>query len=266
MSENIEPLRQLKFEQLSVRIYANNTQMGQAAAQDAQAAILQSIEARGVANVILATGNSQLTTLDALAKQDGTPWSKVRFFHMDEYIGIAPEHPAGFSQFLRQRFFDRLPEKPAAFYPVPLLDNADDLGAVETACQEYQSLLRQYHADLCLLGIGENGHLAFNDPPYAFFNDPVWVKIIQLSPESRKQQVHEGHFPSVAATPFHALTLTIPALLAARQILAIVPEARKSKAVRAALMDTISETLPASILRKNGHATLYLDNESSVEL
>jgi glucosamine-6-phosphate deaminase len=266
MIANIEPLRTLKFERLSTRIYASNEQMGQAAARDAKAAILQSIEARGEVNVILATGNSQLTTLNALARQNGIPWSKIRFFHMDEYIGIDPDHPAGFSQFLRQRFFDSLSEKPAAFYPVPLMDSADDLGAVEAACGEYESLLRQYPADLCLLGIGENGHLAFNDPPFAFFNDPAWVKIIQLSPESRRQQVNEGHFPNVEATPSHAITLTIPALLAARKILAIVPEARKAAAVRAALVDPINEALPATILRQNEHVTLYLDHESSAEL
>jgi glucosamine-6-phosphate deaminase len=266
MITSIEPIRILQFEQLSTRIYISNEQMGQAAAQDAKDVILQTLQARGEANVILATGNSQLTTLDALVRQDGIPWSRIRFFHMDEYVGIAPTHPAGFSQFLRQRFFNRLPENPIAFYPVPLVNNIDDLGVVEATCMEYESLLRQYPADLCLLGIGENGHIAFNDPPYAFFDDPVWVKMIQLSPESRQQQVNEGHFPNVKATPSHAITLTIPALLAARKMLAIVPEARKSAAVRAALFDPINENLPATILRRNGHATLYLDDESSEEL
>ena len=262
----IEPIRILQFEQLEARIYTSNEQMGLAAAQHAKNAILQTLQVRGEANVILATGNSQLTTLNALVQQEGIPWSKIRFFHMDEYIGISPAHPAGFSQFLRQHFINRLPDKPIAFFPVPLLSNTDDLGIVKTVCREYESLLRQYPADLCLLGIGENGHIAFNDPPYAFFDDPVWVKMIQLSPESRRQQVNEGHFPNVEATPSHAITLTIPALLAARKMLAIVPEARKSAAVRAALVDPINENLPATILRRNGHATLYLDIESSAEL
>lgn len=266
MIASIEPIRTLQFEQMPVLIYISNEQMGQAAAQKAKEIILQTIQLRGEANVILATGNSQLTTLNALVKLEGIPWSKIRFFHMDEYIGIAPTHPAGFSQFLRQRFINLLPETPIAFYPVPLLNNVDDKEIIEAACKKYENLLRQYPADLCLLGIGENGHIAFNDPPYAFFDDSVWVKMIQLSPASRQQQVNEGHFPNVEATPSHAITLTIPALLAAHKILAIVPEARKSTAVRATLVDPINENLPATILRKNGHAILYLDNESSAKI
>jgi glucosamine-6-phosphate deaminase len=266
MIASIEPIRILQFDQLTARIFASNEQMGMAAAQDTKAAILEVIKMRGEVNIILATGNSQLSTLKALSHEEGIPWSKVRCFHMDEYIGIAPDNPAGFSQFLRQRFFDRLSEKPAAFHPVPLLNNADDRRAVEAACREYESLLRQYPADLCLLGIGENGHLAFNDPPFACFDDPVWVKMIQLSSESRRQQVNEGHFSNVEATPSHAITLTIPALLAARKILAIVPESRKSAAVHSTLVDPVNEKLPATILRQNGHATLYLDNESSAEI
>jgi glucosamine-6-phosphate deaminase len=264
--KNIEPLRILKYQQLKVHIYASNEQMGQAAAQAAKIAILQAIEARGEVNIILATGNSQLTTLNALVQQGGIPWTKARFFHMDEYIGIDPTHPAGFSQFLHQHFLNLLPEKPIAFYPVPLLKDRVELDEAEIACREYERLLRQFPADLCLLGIGENGHIAFNDPLYALFKDPVWVKMVMLSPESRQQQVNEGHFPSVEATPSHAVTLTIPALLVARKILAIVPEARKAAAVRAALVDPINEKLPATILRKNGHATLFLDKESSAKL
>jgi len=264
--EIIEPVRISKYQQLTVRIYSSNEEMGQAAAQFAKRTILQAIQEHGEANIILATGNSQLTTLNALANMDGIPWKKTRFFHMDEYIAIDPAHPAGFSQFLRQHFFSHLPEKPIAFYPVPLLKNCADVNAAEAACREYEALLRQFPVDLCLLGIGENGHIAFNDPPYALFNDPVWAKMIELSSESRKQQVNEGHFPSVEDTPSHAITLTIPALLAARVILAIVPEARKSSAVRAALVDPINEDLPATILRGNGHATLFLDSESSAEL
>jgi glucosamine-6-phosphate deaminase len=266
MIARIEPQRKLLFDQLHLRIYASNEQMGQAAAMDARDIMIKAVEECNSANVILATGNSQLSTLNALVQQDDIPWSKMRFFHMDEYVGIDPHHPSGFSQFLRQRFFDRLPEKPAAFYPVPLFKDHEDPKVIEVVCKEYEDFLRLYPADLCLLGIGENGHIAFNDPPFALFNDPVWVKMIKLSPESRMQQVHEGHFPDVESTPSHAVTLTIPALLAAKKILVIVPEARKAAVVHATLFDPINEDLPATILRQNGHATLYLDNESSVEI
>jgi glucosamine-6-phosphate deaminase len=266
MIAKIEPMRVLQFDQLQVKVYASNEQMGQAAAMDAGDVMKKAIQEHDTANVILATGNSQLSTLNALVHQNGISWSKIRFFHMDEYVGIAPDHPSGFSQFLRRRFFDLLPKKPAAFYPVPLFTSHDDPTVIKVICKEYEDFLRQYPADLCLLGIGENGHIAFNDPPYALFNDPVWVKMIKLSPESRMQQVHEGHFPDVEATPSHAITLTIPALLAAKRILVIVPEARKAAAVHATLFDPITEDLPATILRQNGHATLYLDNESSAEI
>ena len=263
---NIEPLRVLKFGQLPVQIYASNEELGQAAAQDAQAAMLRAIAERGEANVILATGNSQLSTLHALRQQADIPWSRVRFFHMDEYIGISAHHPARFSHFLHQHFFDHLSEAPAAFYPVPLLDNPYDARAFEATCREYETLLRQYPADVCLLGIGENGHLAFNDPPYAQFDDPAWVKVIQLAQESRQQQVNEGHFAAVEETPTHAITLTIPALLAAKRVLAIVPEARKIDAVYRTLYGPINEECPSSILRKTPHAHLFLDADSARQI
>jgi glucosamine-6-phosphate deaminase len=124
-------------------------------------------------------------------------------------------------------------------------------------------LLRAYPADLCALGIGENGHLAFNDPPYADFNDPVWVKVVQLDEVSRRQQAGEGHFPDLESVPTHAITLTIPALLAARKVLAIVPEGRKASAVQRALHGPIEASCPASILRRSAHAQLYLDCDSA---
>jgi glucosamine-6-phosphate deaminase len=134
---------------------------------------------------------------------------------------------------------------------------------VEAACAEYAALLHLYPADLVALGIGENGHLAFNDPPYAEFNDPVWVKVIKLDEASRRQQVGEGHFSTIDSVPTHAITLTIPALLAAKRVLAIVPEARKVEAVRSCLYQPVSEDRPGSILRNIDHATLYLDPDSA---
>jgi glucosamine-6-phosphate deaminase len=137
---------------------------------------------------------------------------------------------------------------------------------VEKACREYEALLRAYPADLVALGFGENGHLAFNDPPYARFDDPVWVKVVELAEASRRQQVGEGHFNSLEEVPTQAITLTIPALLAAKAMLCIVPEARKAEAVRACLKDPISEERPGSILRRIDHARLYLDQDSASKL
>ncbi len=252
----IKPIHETKVEKLAISIFETNEQLGQAAAQDAAAAIRNAVESRGVANIILATGNSQLTFLTTLRQDPTIQWNKVNVFHMDEYIGLPPGHPASFPRFLKRHLLDYV--TPQAFYPVPG-DAADGAGA----CKEYEALLRAHPADLCALGYGENGHLAFNDPPYADFDDPVWVKIVKLDDRSRRQQVGEGHFKSLAEVPTHAMTLTIPALLAAKRVLAIVPEARKAEAVARALCGPIAEDCPGSILRQVAHARLFLDQDSA---
>jgi glucosamine-6-phosphate deaminase len=137
---------------------------------------------------------------------------------------------------------------------------------VEAACREYEALLRAHPLDMVAMGIGENGHIAFNDPPYALFNDPTWVKVIELAEASRRQQVGEGHFKSLDEVPTHAITLTIPALLAPKAILCLVPEKRKAVAVQACMTLPISEDRPASILRTVSHARLYLDTDSAALL
>jgi glucosamine-6-phosphate deaminase len=251
-----QPLYTTQIDQLSVSVYATNEALGAAAADEAAEVIRAAVAARGVANIIVATGNSQLTFLAALRAMTDLPWDCVNVFHMDEYIDLPPGHPASFPAFLRRHLLDYV--KVRAFFPVP------DAGAdPAAACQEYEALLRAHPADLCALGIGENGHLAFNDPPFAFFQDPVWVKVIQLDERSRRQQAGEGHFGSLAEVPTHAITLTIPALLSARRVLAIVPEARKAEAVKQSLLGPITEACPASILRQTPQAHLFLDVESA---
>lgn len=257
--ESIKPLRTTQYDRLPVEIYRTNEEAGQAAAQTARSLIIEAITAKGSANLILATGNSQLTFLKALREMSGIEWPKVRVFHMDEYLDLPPDHPASFPLFLRRHFLDFV--EVGAFYPV-----AGQAAEAEQICRDYTALLRQYPADMVALGFGENGHLAFNDPPYALFEDPAWVKVIELAEASRRQQVGEGHFNSLAEVPTHAITLTIPALLAARFVLAIVPEARKAEAVRACLTEPISEARPGSILRRVNHARLYLDQDSSAAL
>ncbi len=179
---------------------------------------------------------------------------------MDEYVGIDPQHPASFPLFLHRHFLDYVDV--AAFFPVEAPVRRHRGGA----CREYEALLRRYPADLCACGIGENGHLAFNDPPYADFDDPVWVKVVQLDERSRLQQVGEGHFGSLDEVPTHAVTLTIPALMSAGRVLCIVPEARKADAVLASLRGPITEDCPASFLRTQPHARLYLDPDSAALL
>jgi len=247
------------YDQLRVAVYENNADMGLAAALDAREVIQRAIAQKGEAHIILATGNSQLTFLHTLRSLEGIDWSVVDVFHMDEYVGIDPQHPASFPRFLREHILDAV--KPRAFYPVP--GQAKDL---EKACGEYQALLKQHPADLVALGWGENGHIAFNDPPDARFDDPAWVKVVELAEASRKQQVGEGHFRSLEEVPVHAITLTIPALLAAKVMLCIVPEARKAEAVRACLKEPVGEERPGSVLRGASHARLYLDKDSASKL
>ena len=251
-----QPERSFFVEKLAVEVYLTNLALGQAAALRAGEILRAAIGDRGQANLVLATGNSQLTFLQALGRMPEVDWSKIQVFHMDEYAGMQPEHPASFRRFLREKIVDQV--QPAAFHGI-----AGDAADLQAECGCYAALLQEHPADLCCLGIGENGHLAFNDPPYADFNDPARVKIVQLDEKSSRQQVGEGHFPSLADVPTHALTMTIPALMAARAMLCIVPEARKAQAVRAALTGPLTETCPASLLRKAGHCRLYLDAESA---
>ncbi len=253
------PVKERMYDALRVSVFQSNEALGVAAAQEAGEIIRQAVSARGEANIILATGNSQLTFLAALRALPHVPWEAVNVFHMDEYIGLPPGHPASFPAFLRRHLLDHVQVK--AFYPVP-----GDAPDIQAACAAYEASLRSHPADLCALGIGENGHLAFNDPPFARFDDPVWVKVVQLDERSRRQQVGEGHFRSLDEVPTHAITLTIPALLAAKRVLAIVPEARKAAAVAQALLGPLSESCPASILRQTPHAHLLLDLDSAAGL
>jgi glucosamine-6-phosphate deaminase len=254
-----QPLYTTQFDQLQVSVYASNEDLGAAAADEAAEVIRAAPEARGIPPPIVATGNSQLTFLAALRTLPGVPWEAVNVFHMDEYVNLPPGHPASFPAFLHRHLLNYVGVK--AFFPVP-----GEAADTEAACRQYERLLRDHPADLCALGIGENGHLAFNDPPYADFDDPRWVKVVELDERSRRQQVGEGHFRGLDEVPTHAITVTIPGLLAAKRVLAIVPEARKAEAVAKSLLGPITEDCPGSILRRTPHAHLFLDGESAAGL
>ena len=250
---------QLQVDALSTHIYASNDALGTAAASAAADIIQDAIAERGVAAIIIATGNSQLSFLRALRTVAAIDWSRFIIFHMDEYIDLPEGHPASFPTFLHRHLLDHIPA-PAAFYPVMAR-----AGQIEADCAEYAALLRSFPADLCAMGIGENGHIAFNDPPFAEFDDPVLVKVVRLDQVSRMQQVGEGHFGGLDEVPTHAITLTIPALLGAERVLCIVPEGRKAEAVYQTLNGPISESCPASIMRQNAHVHLYLDADAAAK-
>jgi glucosamine-6-phosphate deaminase len=247
---------QKQIDQLPVEIYRSMDALGKAAAGRAAGILKAQLENGGLANITVATGNSQLAFYEHLVRMQDIDWGHVRIFHMDEYVGIAPTHPASFRRYLREKLIDLV--NPAAFF-----DIAGDALDLQAECDRYAALLAKYPAHLCCLGFGENGHLAFNDPSVADFHDKARVKIVRLEERSRLQQVGEGHFPTLEQVPTHAVTLTIPALLSAQQVLAIVPEGRKAKAVARALTGPISTACPASILRTMPQARLYLDVDSA---
>jgi glucosamine-6-phosphate deaminase len=254
----METILETKKDDLPISIYRTNEEMGLAAADAAARMIQEATQNQGQANMIIATGNSQLTFLTALRKKEGIPWDRVNVFHMDEYVGIDANHPASFPRFLRQHIIEFV--RPKNFYPI----SGQSRDPQET-CLQYERLLKENPADLCALGIGENGHLAFNDPPFARFDDPQWVRVVQLAESCKRQQVGEGHFKSIDEVPDEAISLTIPALLAAKKVLAIVPEARKAEIVYQVLTGPVSPLCPASILRRAAHAHLYLDADSGAK-
>jgi glucosamine-6-phosphate deaminase len=250
------PIKTFQVDALSARVYAGQTELSQDVARIAQAHLRETLAAKGSAAVILATGNSQIKFLEELIRLGGVEWSRITLFHMDEYLGISGEHKASFRRYMRERVEGRV--KPRIFHYL----EGDALLPMDE-CDRYTKLLRAQPIDLCCLGVGENGHLAFNDPEVANFEDQRAVSIVKLDEKCRRQQVGEGHFPDMGAVPQYALTLTIPTLCSAKKMLCISPEKRKAQAVKDALQGPISTACPASILRRQPHATIFLDTDST---
>jgi glucosamine-6-phosphate deaminase len=251
--------KHLQVEGLKVEIHASPHAAGTAAARAAADALKTLGKSEATIPVIFATGASQLETLDALTAMPGLPWSQVIGFHMDEYVGISQDHPASFRRYLRERLTRKVQMK--EFFEI-------DGNAIDPLkyAQEYADRLRSAAPQLCLLGIGENGHLAFNDPEVADFTDPLDAKVVHLDAQCRQQQVAEGWFANDSEVPASAITLTIPTLLRVPKLIASVPGKRKAAIVRRALEEPLSTNCPATILRTHPDATLYLDPESAQEL
>ncbi len=244
-----------KIDNLPVRVFDTREEMGKAAAKDAAERIRNIIAKNGVANVVFAAAPSQNELIEELLRLD-IDWSKVRGFHQDEYIGIDEKEPAGFGNFLRRAIFDRVKFMELHY----LLCRPEE---AQAKCGEYTELLKQYPADLIFLGVGENGHLAFNDPPVADFEDPKAIKVVALDDACRRQQVNDGCFEKFEDVPAQAMSLTMSFIRAVPEAICVVPTIRKAEAVEQALRGKISTDCPASILRRLDNAALYLDRDSA---
>ncbi|MBM3878568.1 MAG: glucosamine-6-phosphate deaminase [Verrucomicrobia bacterium] len=250
------PARTFTVDALDVRVYASQPDLATDAARLVGDRLREALARQPRAAAILASATSQVQFLAALVRQPNLDWSRLTLFHMDEYLGITADHRASFRRFLREHVEAHV--RPQRFHYL-----AGDAAEPLTECDRYTRLLTAQPIEICCLGIGENGHLAFNDPPVADFADPRTVKLVQLDEACRRQQVGEGCFPTLAAVPQYAYSLTIPALCSARRMFCIVPEQRKAQAVRDTLYGPVATACPASILRRQAHCTLFLDCDSA---
>ncbi|MCF0135667.1 MAG: glucosamine-6-phosphate deaminase [Lachnospiraceae bacterium] len=251
-------LTQGKAGNLQVEIYESRLAMGVKAAQDAVKALKEVIEKKGTVNVIFAAAPSQNEFLAALSASD-VEWSKVHAFHMDEYIGLPEDAPQGFGNFLRRAIFDKVPFASVDY----LRGGAED---IEAERLRYSHMLEENPVDLVFMGIGENGHIAFNDPAVAHFDDQNLVSVVELDERCRNQQVHDGCFEKLEQVPTHALTLTVPALFRAEKLFCMVPAATKAEAVEKTVLGEIREMVPATVMRLHKNAILYVDPDSGKEL
>lgn len=246
----------IEKDELTVKLFHTRAEMGMKAAKEVSSRIFDLLTEKKEINMIFAAAPSQNDFLSALVADPVVEWERINAFHMDEYIGLQPEAPQGFAYFLKERIFDRVPFKTINYINGQAAD-------VQSECERYTSLLKKGKIDIVCLGIGENGHIAFNDPHVANFNDPAWVKVVDLDEKCRRQQVNDGCFPLLEEVPKLAITLTIPALTAATYMYCIVPSTTKAQAVLETIKGDIDEKCPASILRKKRDSMLFLDAQSA---
>jgi glucosamine-6-phosphate deaminase len=246
----------MKVDNLEIKIFETRKEMGADAARCVADKIRELQVLKDTLNIIFASAPSQNEFLDALKQEEGIRWEKINAFHMDEYVGIPADAPQNFGNFLKVRLFDFEPLKSVNY----LDGNATDLDA---ECARYTQLLLDNPTDIVCLGIGENGHLAFNDPHVAFFDDPLVVKQVELDDACRQQQVNDACFDTFDEVPATALTLTIPTLMKARYAFCIVPGEKKAQAIYHTVEEDIQELYPSTILRNHPNAVLFIDKASS---
>jgi glucosamine-6-phosphate deaminase len=250
------PIRTFQVDALQVEVYRCEADLVSSLVASTQSYLNQIIDRQGNAAAILASGASQVKLLTALTAVGDLDWGRLTLFHLDEYLGIGGTHPASFQLFMREMVGRKV--TPRQFHYL-----AGDTLEPIAECDRYQQLLAAQPIDLCLLGIGETGHIAFNDPEVADFSDRYPVKLVKLADKSRQQQVDTGFFDRIEAVPQYALTLTLPTICRAQRICCLAMGARKASIVNRMLAGEISPACPASILRKYPTATLYLDEAAA---
>lgn len=242
-------------DKLKVSVYDNRRDMGIAAAEKGICFLKELLKSKEEVNVIFAAAPSQAEMMERLVSEKSVDWSRVNAFHMDNYIGLPDDAPQQFSKFLKDRLFSKLPFK-----------NIYYMGNVGEDAKRYDILISENPPDICFMGIGENGHIAFNDPINAEFNDEKAVKVVELDDMCRQQQVNEKLFNTIDEVPTHAITLTIPTLIKSKYILCTVPGLNKAEATKNMLEGDIDESCPASILRTHSSAYLFLDKDAASKL
>lgn len=254
MMAEAAPIASATVDRLQVKQYGSRLDMGRAAAADVAAEVRWLLEGKGHVRIVFAAAPSQNEFLHSLAAEHELPWERITALHMDEYIGLPAEAPQRFGRFLRERLFGQV--RPGT---VHYMDGMNDPAR---ECGRYAGLVQEAPIDIVCLGIGENGHIAFNDPPAADFRDPAAVKPVELDEACRRQQVHDGCFATLEEVPRRAITLTIPTLLSGSRLFCIVPGRNKRDALRRALYGPVGEPVPASALRLHPACVLYVDRDS----
>jgi glucosamine-6-phosphate deaminase len=240
---------------MSISVFESASDLGQAAGAHAAKLLREAIAEKGVANLIVATGTSQFETLKQLIEEDGIDWSKVTMFHLDEYIQLPLSHPASFRKYLKERFLEKLPPLAAAY----LINGETD---VVEEIKKLDKMIARHPIDVALVGIGENGHLAFNDPPANFDTDEAYL-VVDLDEPCRLQQLNEGWFGSLQEVPNQAISMSIRQIMKSKNIICSVPDARKAEAVKNSLTQPVSNLFPASILQNHQNCHFYLDKHSA---
>jgi len=244
------------FSQMQINVHPDRRTLGRRVSADAADGIRAAARERDRVVIVVATGSSQFEVLSELAARPDVPWDRVTIFHLDEYVGLSPAHPASFRRYLRERFVQRLPTPPAAFHELD--------GEAEPAaeCRRLAGLVPDGPFDVALVGIGENGHLAFNDPPADFETSAPYL-VVGLDEACRRQQVGEGWFATLADVPTRAISMSVHRILASRTIFCSVPDRRKAEAVRASVAGPVTPAIPASILQQHPDCRLHLDREAA---